>query len=261
MIFKGVYKSFYRTGRRDPMRGPEKSWSLIVFTTGFFTLCKTGFVFHFARYMLKPSFEISDIWFSHLIDWIIRKCHFGEYLNNVHLKGIGGPGAPHCFRLEKFRDTGAWHSRSTLRFKFPFLFPFIHSLAPQDSAGKIWILAFGGAIACQKVIQMWCWGLSPMGCSFLNEQGCFQNLLTMHLLESLIISTLMGKTWNIWLSDLGHEDKKVSEWWELSAHQVLIPPSMQSLRLGSCTGSSRRDHRRLNHLHSLSCGVFTAVSY
>ena len=42
------------------------------------------------------------------------------------------------------------------KFPFPLIVPFILRLAPQDSAAKIWILAFGGKRAYQKVIQMWC---------------------------------------------------------------------------------------------------------
>ena len=35
-----------------------------------------------------------------------RKLHYGHYVSHAHLKGIGGPGAPHVFRLERIRDTG-----------------------------------------------------------------------------------------------------------------------------------------------------------
>ena len=35
-----------------------------------------------------------------------RKLHYGELLGHVHLKSIGGPGAPHVFRLERLRDSG-----------------------------------------------------------------------------------------------------------------------------------------------------------
>lgn len=35
-----------------------------------------------------------------------RKLHFGTLLSHVHLKGIGGPGAPHVFRLERLASSG-----------------------------------------------------------------------------------------------------------------------------------------------------------
>ena len=35
-----------------------------------------------------------------------RKGHFAHYLSSVHVKGIGGPGAPHVFRLERIKDSG-----------------------------------------------------------------------------------------------------------------------------------------------------------
>lgn len=37
---------------------------------------------------------------------LARKGHYGQLLSHLHLKGIGGPGAPHVFRLERLRDTG-----------------------------------------------------------------------------------------------------------------------------------------------------------
>ena len=35
-----------------------------------------------------------------------RKMHYSKLVGHLHLKGIGGPGAPHVFRLERLRDSG-----------------------------------------------------------------------------------------------------------------------------------------------------------
>lgn len=51
-----------------------------------------------------------------------RKGHYSHHLSNAHLKGIGGPGAPHLFRLERVRDAGvicAVHLTSLIINLFP----------------------------------------------------------------------------------------------------------------------------------------------
>lgn len=60
-----------------------------------------------------PLYNLTLLVFSHgtLCSALIacalpRKGHYGQMLGHVHLKGIGGPGAPHVFRLERLRDTG-----------------------------------------------------------------------------------------------------------------------------------------------------------
>ena len=37
----------------------------------------------------------------------IRKSHYGIHCGSAHLRGIGGAGAPHLFRLERIGDTGS----------------------------------------------------------------------------------------------------------------------------------------------------------
>ena len=34
----------------------------------------------------------------------------------AHVKGIGGPGAPHCFRLERVADAGTFHRFTLILF-------------------------------------------------------------------------------------------------------------------------------------------------
>ena len=36
-----------------------------------------------------------------------RKGHFEKYMAAAHVKGIGGPGAPHVFDLSRVADLGA----------------------------------------------------------------------------------------------------------------------------------------------------------
>ena len=48
---------------------------------------------------------------------MIRKIYWALYAEHAHVKGIGGPGAPHSFRLDRFEDLG--HSREINFVKDP----------------------------------------------------------------------------------------------------------------------------------------------
>lgn len=53
---------------------------------------------------LFPKLLVFGAIFFYLND--VRKCHYDHYMASAHIKGIGGPGAPHCFRLERIADAG-----------------------------------------------------------------------------------------------------------------------------------------------------------
>lgn len=37
-----------------------------------------------------------------------RKGHLEKYMEAAHVKGIGGPGAPHTYDLSRIGDLGSW---------------------------------------------------------------------------------------------------------------------------------------------------------
>ena len=87
-----------------------------------------------------------------------RKGHYSHHLSNAHLKGIGGPGAPHLFRLERVRDAGvicAVHLTSLIINLFP-------SRAPlpvcQDYLLRSWTPSSGAGGGWSSVHLMWSWG-------------------------------------------------------------------------------------------------------
>ena len=43
-----------------------------------------------------------------------RKNFWGSYMDYAHLKGIGGPGAPHAFKLQRVEDAGMWGNKFNL---------------------------------------------------------------------------------------------------------------------------------------------------
>ena len=50
---------------------------------------------------LTPQFKTCS-----LPSFLVRKSFFEEYFHYMRLKGVGGPGAPHLFRLERLGDSG-----------------------------------------------------------------------------------------------------------------------------------------------------------
>jgi hypothetical protein len=78
--------------------------------------------------------------------------------SNAHLKGIGGPGAPHLFRLERVRDAGvicAVHLTSLIINLFPS-----RALLPvcQDYLLRSWTPSSGAGGGWSSVHLMWSWG-------------------------------------------------------------------------------------------------------
>lgn len=65
------------------------------------------------RYMFLMCVDSS---YAQLILLRSRKGHFAHHLDGAHLKGIGGPGAPHVFRLERVSDAGAQPALSLFIF-------------------------------------------------------------------------------------------------------------------------------------------------
>ena len=63
--------------------------------------------------------QIVGIWCEFFSLNNVRKCHYDHFMASAHIKGIGGPGAPHCFRLERISDAGLL-SLPTLYLVFPF---------------------------------------------------------------------------------------------------------------------------------------------
>ena len=62
------------------------------------------YVYTYDICILLPAAE--DCFHQHTVAPCRRKLHYGHMLGHLHLKGIGGAGAPHIFRMERLKDTG-----------------------------------------------------------------------------------------------------------------------------------------------------------
>ena len=75
---------------------------------------------------------------------LVRKNHFHTLLDKAHVKGIGGPGAPHVFRLERIRDTG------------PLLILEKHHCESEDFVMSRSSTSSGGGADCRDTAPMSC---------------------------------------------------------------------------------------------------------
>ena len=98
-----------------PMSPEERWWSMINFEIGHLAAktyskealtCIPYSCIYIYIILFYSHHSDTSLWFLAAIHFCKRKGRYGHLLSHLHLKGIGGPGAPHVFRLERLRDSG-----------------------------------------------------------------------------------------------------------------------------------------------------------